>query len=80
MHIKEKEECIKKVSALLNENGIFVLSIDKNQREYVDFGNRKIKIYPDDIYKTKTYISSSGLKILEVLQTEFAYIIVAEYW
>lgn len=78
MHIEEKEKCIKKVFNLLNINGIFVLSIDKNQNEFLDFGNRKIKIYPDDINKTKTYISDSGFEISKVIETEFAYIIVAE--
>ena len=78
MHIMEKEKSIKKVFNFLNLNGIFVLSIDKNQNEILNFGNRTIKIYPDDINKTKTYISDSGLKISKVIETEFAYIIVAE--
>ena len=47
MHIENKQAVINKVSSLLNKDGIFVLSIDKNQSEYIDMNTRKIKIFPD---------------------------------
>ena len=76
MHIREKQECINKVYSLLNPNGRFVLSIDKSQNEYIEYGNRKIDIYPDNPTDTKGYIINSGLTILDFIEIEFAYIFV----
>ena len=47
MHIREKQGCIHKIHGLLRTNGRFVLSIDKNQRKTIDYGNRILTIYPD---------------------------------
>ena len=77
MHIKNKQEAINKIATLLNENGRFVLSIDKNKNEYIDYGTRIIEIYPDDLDITKKYIEKSGLRVKNVIETELAYIIVA---
>ena len=76
MHIREKQECINKVYSLLNPNGRFVLSIDKSQNEYIEYGNRKVDIYPDNPTDTKGYIINSGLTILDFIEIEFAYIFV----
>lgn len=76
MHIQEKQECINKIYSLLNPKGCFILSIDKNQNEYIDYGNRKIKIYPDNPDDTKEYYINSGLTLLDCIETEFAYILV----
>lgn len=37
----------KKIAELLSPGGRFVLSIDKNQDEYIDTGISRIKVYPD---------------------------------
>lgn len=76
MHIQEKQECINKIYSLLNPKGYLILSIDKNQNEYIDYGNRKIKIYPDNPDDTKKYFINSGLTLLDCIETEFAYILV----
>lgn len=76
MHIKDKQECINKIHSLLNLNGRFVLSIEKNQNKYIEYGNRKITIYPDTPSDTKVYITNSGLTLLDCIETEFAYIFV----
>ena len=36
MHIQDKLSAIQKIATLLTNNGLFVLSIDKNQNEYID--------------------------------------------
>lgn len=77
MHIKDKQEAIRKIATLLIENGRFVLSIDKNKNEYIDYGTRIIEIYPDDLDITKKCIEKSGLQVEKVIETEQAYIIVA---
>ena len=43
MHIKEKAFAIQKIASLLNTNGLFILSIDKNQSDFIDMGRRDRK-------------------------------------
>ncbi len=78
MHIKEKESAIKKVAKLLTENGRFVLSIEKSHATILQYGKRKIKIYPDRPDIISKYIEAAGFKKIEQKETEFAYIIIAE--
>ncbi len=78
MHIENKQKAINKVAFLLKDGGKFVLSIDKNQEEFIDFGTRKITVFPDTPMKTKTYIANSGLLLTEHCETEFAHIFTAE--
>ncbi|MBO5939545.1 MAG: class I SAM-dependent methyltransferase [Clostridia bacterium] len=78
MHIKEKQSAIDKVSSLLRKRGVFVLSIDKNQSEEIDMGNRKIKIYPDTPERIKQTISKANLSLTDEFETEFAHILVAK--
>lgn len=76
MHIKEKQESINKICSLLNTNGRFVLSIDKNQDKYIEYGGSRIEIFPDSPYDIKNYISATRLILLDCIETEFAYIFV----
>ena len=77
MHFENKQRVISKVCTLLNANGIFCLSIDKNQSEYIDMGTRKVKIYPDTLEKITSMISASAMNIEDVIEIENAYIIVS---
>ncbi len=77
MHIKEKLLAITRVADLLNPAGKFILSIDKNQREYLDYGTRKIKLFPDTPREIISHIASSGLLLIKHYETEFAHIFVA---
>ena len=56
MHIQDKLSAIQKIATLLTNNGLFVLSIDKNQNEYIDMGDRKIKIYSDNPNDLRSYL------------------------
>ncbi len=76
MHIKEKQRAFDRVSKLLNKNGRFVLSIDKNTDEYIDMGAYKIKVYPDNPDGIKSYAEKSGLILTWETETEFANIFV----
>ena len=62
---------------MLSNNGLFVLSIDKNQNEYIDIGDRKIKIYPDNPNDIRSYLSISKLKIINEFETDHAYVTVS---
>ena len=75
MHFKNKANVITKVDKLLNDDGIFCLSIDKNQSEYIDMGNRKVKIYPDTLDNIKSIIGKTTMLVANVIETDNAYII-----
>ena len=76
LHIKEKQKAFDIVRGLLNHNGRFVLSIDKNQDEFLDIGTSKIRVYPDNPDDIKLYAKNSGLELTEQSKTEFAHIFV----
>lgn len=78
MHFSEKQKAINKIYGLLNPGGKFVLSIDKNQDEYIDLGTRKLRIYPDNPENIKKYLDLSGFENVEITETEFGYIFSAE--
>ena len=78
MHIDNKLTAIKKISSLLNADGLFVLSIDKNQNEFIDMGTRKIKIYPDNLSDICNFISKANLKLINQFEIDHAYVIVTK--
>lgn len=77
MHIKDKQACIDKVFSLLNKNGLFVLSIDKCQSEFIDMGTHKIKTFPDAPFDTQSFMEKSGFKSIKSIEIEFSYIFIA---
>ena len=78
MHIEDKFSALGKVASILTDSGRFVLSIDKNQSDFIDYGTRKIRIYPDSAVEiTKTFLRT-GLKIEESFETEFAHVFVVK--
>ena len=77
MHFKDKATVITKVDKLLNDNGIFCLSIDKNQSEYIDMGTRKIKVYPDTLDNITSLIVATSMSIVKTIEIDNAHIIVS---
>ena len=75
MHFENKRHFIFKVSELLNRNGIFCLSMDKNSKDIIDMGNYKLKIYPDKIHEVIEYIHLANMYISAQFETEFAHIL-----
>ncbi len=76
LHIKEKQEAFSIISKLLNINGVFVLSTDKNQDEYIDTGTSKIQVFPDNEKDIKNYANNARMNLLEQIETEAAIIFV----
>ena len=74
MHFRDKGRVIGKVYSLLNDNGLFCLSIDKNQSEWIDMGNRKIRVYPDTPDEIISLAEQAGLKTKKKAETENAYL------
>jgi SAM-dependent methyltransferase len=61
MHIKNKRKAVKKVAALLNKNGRFVLSVDKSAERIIEYNDTlKIEIYPDNIDKTIEILTTAA--------------------
>lgn len=77
MHFGDKQQVITKVAALLKNNGIFILSIDKNQKEFIDMGTRKIRIYPDNLENIAEIIKKADISVEKVIEVHNAYIIVS---
>lgn len=76
MHFQDKPLVIDKISALLNDSGLVCLSIDKNQSEWIDFGNRRIRVYPDTPEKIAALAEQASLKVKKVVEIENAHIVV----
>ena len=72
MHIKDKQTAIRKAATLLNDGGRFVLSIDKSQSGTIDYGTRKIRIYPDNKADILRYIRDSGMDLATRFETALA--------
>ena len=76
MHFQDKSSVIGKISALLNDGGLICLSIDKNRSEWIDMGDRRIRIYPDTPENITALAEQAGLKTKKVVGIENAHIVV----
>ncbi len=77
MHIEDKKKAIEKIKAMLNTGGRFVLSIDKNQSKTIDYGTRKITIFPDQKETIIDNLTQAKMKVIQQYETELAHIFVA---
>ncbi len=77
MHIRDKARAIAKIAEVLKPGGRFILSIDKNSSEWIDMGNRKIRIFPDDPEHILGNIARAKLIFEKMIETEHAWIIAA---
>lgn len=78
MHFRDKQAVMDKTAALLKEPGRFVLSVSKDRDDTIDYGTRTIRVFPDDPSEIRSQIENSGLRLLRTIETEKAYIFVAE--
>ena len=76
MHFQDKSLVVGKISTLLNDGGLVCLSIDKNQSEWIDMGDRRIRIYPDTPETIVALAEQAGLKRKMVVEIENAHIVV----
>ena len=78
MHFENKYKVIEKIYNLLTTNGVFVLSIDKNQNDILDYGTRQVKIYPDNPEEIISILTNCGFHKIEKYEIEFSYLLKAE--
>lgn len=76
LHIREKAQAIRKIASLLVPGGRTVLSLDKNQSTLLDYGTRRLTVYPDDPAAITGHMEAAGLTVLPVITTEFANIVI----
>ncbi|MDD5917296.1 MAG: class I SAM-dependent methyltransferase [Clostridiales bacterium] len=74
MHIKNKKAAMKKAFGLLLPGGRFVLSIGKSIDTVLDYGTRKIRVYPDTPGYTDKMLIQSGFSDIRRYETESAYL------
>lgn len=77
MHIEDKQAAIEKTANLLSASGRFVLSISKNQQTEIDYGTRRIPVFPDHPEEISELLTKAGLTIEQQIETEFAVIFAA---
>ena len=56
--------------------GIFCLSIDKRQEEYIEMQDRRIRIFPDTPSTVLSILAETNMLVNEQFETEFAIIFV----
>lgn len=78
LHIESKQAFFNKVFNDLKSNGKFVLSIDDNQNDYLDMGDYRIRVYPDNPDFTKEGLCKAGFIIENVIKSEYAHIFVCK--
>lgn len=57
--------------------GRLVISIDRNQAEYIDMGDYQLRIFPDTPYVIRVAMEQSGLQFEQIIETDCAYILCA---
>ena len=76
MHIKDKRKAISKISSVLNNGGKLVLSITKSQDKILDYGTRKLELFPDKKEKYFNYFKEVKMSLNSVVETELSYILI----
>lgn len=77
LHIRDKAAAIRKVCALLSEQGRFVVSLDKDRSTRLEYGDHAVQVYPDSVEEIAALLESSGLSIERIVKTDHAHLLAA---
>lgn len=77
MHFADKRAAAQRVAALLRPGGRAVLSLDRDASGVIDYGTRRLTVYPDDPAVLASHLADACLTVQDVLQTERANILIA---
>ncbi len=75
LHIRDKASAIRKMADLLLPSGRIVLSLDKSREPVLDFGTRKIPVYPDTPEDIAYRMRSARLTVTDIIDVENAWLI-----
>ncbi len=78
MHIPDKRGAIERIANLLAPAGRLVLSIDKNQQPFLQYGNRTIRLFPDCPDNTLANLRATRLCCIQQFETDFAHVFCAQ--
>ena len=77
LHIRDKRGAAERIARMLKPGGRAVLSLDKSRETVLDYGTRRLAVYPDDPPVLAKHLCDAGLTVLSEQETEFAYILTA---
>ncbi len=78
MHLADKQAAAQKVAWLLKPGGRAVISLSRDASGAIDYGTRRLTVYPDVPEALAAYLQEAGLTLRPALETEFAVILIAE--
>lgn len=76
IHFEDKETVLEKCLSLLRKDGVVVISIDKSDTEILEYGSRKIELFPISKEQFYELCIKVGFKGIEIKEVEFAYIFI----
>ena len=77
MHLKDKAAAVRRVAAMLGPGGRAVISLDKDQSGVIDYGTRRLAVWPDDPAAMAAQLRAEGLRVLPAQELPFAFILTA---
>lgn len=78
MHIKDKLGAIKKAYSIIKEGGIFALSIDLSDKTVLDYGSRKVVLYPNNYNEIYKNLIDCGFVVVNEWETQRAGVFIAQ--
>ena len=78
MHFRDKMSFISKTNSLLKHGGVFCLSIDKCQDDYLDMGDYKIRVFPDTPEHILSLIKTTQLCVEKTIEKELAHVFICK--
>ena len=77
MHFPDKQRVADQTARLLAPGGRAVISLDKDQSGVIVYGDRRVRVYPDDPQAMSACLERAGLQVTSLQETERAHILTA---
>ena len=77
MHLEDKAAAARRVAGLLRPGGRAVISLDKDQSGVIDYGTRRLAVWPDDPAAMAAHLRAAGLRVLPAQELPFAFVLTA---
>ena len=77
MHFEDKQQAVSHAAELLSPDGRLIISIDKNDSDYIDTGSRRVRIYPDTPETIISCMKNAGLNITDTIERPFSFVVIS---